>query len=183
MEPATNSFHNPMERESVRSTPEPMNAAPSRRQGVRTQVLLILAMSVITAGATLVSLLAIRKPLQNLIAQNLSADLRNSLATFETMQAQHLAALDRENALLADLPTLKALMTTNDERTIADAGVEFWKTSGNDLFALVDRNSDIMAAFVSGGTVDQAFRANLHAFLSAQQGTYFVSGNRLFECS
>jgi signal transduction histidine kinase len=36
---------------------------------------------------------------------------------------------------------------------------------------------------VSGGTVDQAFRTNLQAFLSARQGTYFVSGNRLFECS
>ncbi len=172
-----------MEKESVRSTPEPMNAAPSRRQGVRTQVLLILAMSVITAGATLVSLLAIRGPLQNLIAQNLSADLRNSLATFESMQAQHLAALDRENALLANLPSLKALMTTSDERTIVDGGVEFWKVSGNDLFALADRDGNVKAAYLTGAAADDEFRADLGRFLAMRRVSYLVSSKGLFGCS
>ncbi len=47
--------------------------------------------------------------------------------------------LQQENALLADLPSLKALMTTNDDRTIADSGLNFWKVSGNDLFGLLRR--------------------------------------------
>src|SRR5580698_3093863 len=139
MGPGTNSFHNSMERENSRSASDPMNRTTGRSQGARTRVLLILAISLITTGTTLVSLLAIRGPLHSLITQNLSSDLRHSLATFDDVQAQHLAALDRENALLADLPSLKALMTTSDERTIEDGGVEFWKISGNELFALVDR--------------------------------------------
>ena len=48
--------------------------------------------------------------------------------------------LQHENALLSNLPSLKALMTTNDERTIADASIQFWQVSGNDLSALA--NSD-----------------------------------------
>jgi signal transduction histidine kinase len=152
-------------------------------QGVRTRVLLILAVALITTGSTLVSLLAIRRPLRNLIVENVSSDLLHSVATFENVRSERMTALDRENGLLADLPSLKALMTTSDERTIADGAVEFWKTSGNDLFALADRNGEIMAAFVAGGTADPAFRADLRTFLAAQQGIYFVSSGSLFGCS
>ncbi len=172
-----------MDKDSFRSSPEPMSAAQVRRQGARTRVLLILAMSVITAGTTLVSLLAIRTPLQNLLAQNLSADLRYSLATFESMQAQHLAALDRENALLADLPSLKALMTTSDERTIVDGGVEFWKVSGNDLFALADRDGNVKAAYLTNSTADDTFRADIGRFLAMRRANYLVSDKGLFGCS
>jgi signal transduction histidine kinase len=141
-------------------------------------------MAAITTGATLVSLLAIRHPLSNLIVQNVSSDLLHSVATFENLRSQRMTALDRENALLADLPSLKALMTTSDERTIADGGVEFWKTSGNELFALADRNGDIMAAYVAGSAADQNLRADLHHFLTAnRQESYFVSGSSLFGCS
>ena len=183
MELGTNSFHDPMDKESIRSAQEPMNTAQVRRQGARTRVLLILAMSIITAGTTLVSLLAIRTPLQNLIAQNLSSDLRDSLATFESMQAQHLAALDRENALLADLPSLKALMTTSDERTIVDGGVEFWRVSGNELFALADRDGNVKAAYLTGSAADDEFQADLSRLLAMRKANYLVSGKGLFGCS
>jgi signal transduction histidine kinase len=150
---------------------------------VRTRILLILAMAAITTGVTLVSLLAIRRPLRNIVVENVTSDLLHSVATFENARSQQVTALDRENALLADLPSLKALMTTSDERTIADGAVEFWKIGGNDLFALANPNGDIMAAFVGGSTADAAVRADLHNFVAAQQGIYFVSGNSLFGCS
>jgi signal transduction histidine kinase len=151
---------------------------------VRTQALLILAMALITMGTTLVSFLSVRKPLQNLIVQNLSSDLLHSLATFEDMQAQRMAALDRENALLADLPSLKALMTTADERTIADAGVEFWEVGGNDLFALADREGNVKAAYLTGSTsTDAIFRDDLRRFLSAKTARFLVSSQGLYGCS
>lgn len=172
-----------MEGDRVRGGTEPLSLASDHRHGVRTQVLLILAMSVITAGATLVSLLAIRGPLQSLITQELSSDLLHSLATFESLQAQRLAALDRENALLADLPSLKALMTTSDERTVEDGGVEFWKVSGNDLFALADRDGNVMAVYLRGDSADAAFRADLQRLLAARKASFLVSGKGLFGCS
>jgi len=162
---------------------EPSTHLQGPGQGVRTRVLLILAMAVITLGSTLVSLLVIRRPMRNLIVQNLTSDLLHSLATFESMQAQRITALDRENALLADLPSLKALMTTSDERTIADGGVEFWKVSGNDLFALADRDGNVKAAYVEGVPADSAFRADLRQFLSARNASYLVSARGLYGCS
>jgi len=183
MAPDTSSSHNPGNFDAARAGSEPVSGVLEHPPGVRTQVLLILAMSVITMGATLVSLLAIRAPLQNLITENLSSELRHSLATFESMQAQHLAALDRENALLADLPSLKALMTTSDERTIADGGVEFWKVSGNDLFALADRDGNIKAAYLRNTTADPAFRSALAQLLVLRKASYLVSNKGLFGCS
>ena len=152
-------------------------------QGVRTRALLILAMSFITMGTTFVSLMAVRKPLQNLVVQNISSDLLHSLATFEDMQAQRIAALDRENALLADLPSLKALMTTSDERTIADGGVEFWKVSGNDLFVLADRDGDVKAAYLADATADETFRNDVRRFLSVRTARFLVSSKGLYGCS
>lgn len=183
MEPDTNSFRDSTESERVRGSADAISVVSDRRQGIRTQALLILAMSLITAGATLVSLLAIRGPLQTLITQNLASDLRHSLTIFEDMQTQHLMALDRENALLADLPSLKALMTTSDERTIEDGGVEFWRVSGNDLFALADRDGNVKAAYLSGGSADAALRSDLKQLLTLRKANFLVSSKGLFGCS
>lgn len=183
MEPGINSFHNTLRSERGRAGADPVNIVSDRKQGIRTQILLILAMSVITAGVTLVSLLAIRGSLQALITQNLSSELRHSLTIFEDMQTQHLAALDRENALIADLPSLKALMTTNDQRTIEDGGVEFWKVGGYDLFALADRDGNVKAAYVKNASVDAAFRSDLQRLLTLRKANFLVTGNGLFGCS
>jgi signal transduction histidine kinase len=169
--------------ERVAPSNAPLTGLPKSEQGIRTRVLLILAVAVITSCASLVSMLAIRRQLHNLIVGNVSSDLLRSVATFENLRAQRVAAIDRENALLADLPSLKALMTSNDERTIADGAVEFWKVSGNELFALADRNGQIMAAMAAGIESDPALRDNLKSFLASRQSAYFVNGNHLFDCS
>jgi signal transduction histidine kinase len=152
-------------------------------RGIRTRFLLILATALIVAGTTLVSLLAIRRPLQNLVVRNLSSNLLHSIATFEDLQSQRLLALDRANALMADLPKLRALMTTSDQRTIQDGAVEFWKLGGSDLFALADRSGSVIAAFVNDSTVDDALREDLKQFIAAHNVGYVVSGERLFGCS
>src|SRR5580692_7558535 len=149
-------------------------------RGIRTRVLLIAAMAVIIGFATFASLLTIRHRLEGALTANVSADLLRSIETFENLQAQRVNALDRENALLADLPTLKALMTTSDQRTIEDGAVEYWKLSGEDLFALADGNGRIMAAFVSGSAADQGVRDELHSLFVGSHGTYTINQKGLF---
>lgn len=161
----------------------PSIAARKHDHGIRTRGLLIFATTAIITGATLVSMLAIRRPLQNLVTQNLSSDLLHSLATFESMQHQRKVDLDRENALVADLPSLKALMTTSDERTISDGGVEFWKVSGTDLFALADRDRNIKAAYLRGTVADSDFRSDLSQFISGRGTAFLISRGGLYVCS
>ncbi|HEX3893942.1 MAG TPA: ATP-binding protein [Terracidiphilus sp.] len=153
------------------------------KRGLRTRVLLISAMAVIIATSTFVSLLTIRHRLESVLTANLSGDLTRSIATFENLQAQRMNALDRENALLSDLPSLKALMTTSDDRTIEDGAVEFWKVSGNDLFALADRDGRIVAAYADGLSPGANLRSDLGSVLGTSPRPYVVSGNSLYATS
>jgi signal transduction histidine kinase len=151
--------------------------------GIRTRMLLVAAMALIIAAATFGSLLIVRHRLRAQVTANLSADLAHSATTFHNLEAQRISALERENALLADLPSLKALMTTSDKGTIEDAGVEFWKVSGNDLFALADNQGQVVAAYTQPSPVDPGLPATLHRLLDRQADRYLVSSGRLYACS
>lgn len=167
-----------------RSNPSiPMTLQRPERRGVRTRVLLISAMAVIIATSTFVSLLTVRRRLESVLTANLSADLSRSIATFENLQAQRMTALDRENALLADLPDLKALMTTSDDRTIEDGGARFWKVSGSDLFALANRDGRIVATYTANTTTSTNLRTDLGSVLEASPRPYVISGSSLFATS
>jgi signal transduction histidine kinase len=140
-------------------------------------------MALIIASATFTSLLIVRHRLEGQVTAGLSADLMHSVMTFRDLQAQRMTALERENALLADLPSLKALMTTSDDRTIEDGAVEFWRVSGNDLFALADKDYRVVAAYTESPRANPALRSDLHAMFASPTRHYLVSGGHLFACS
>ena len=118
---------------------------------LRMRTTLSIRYSTLSFGCTVVSLLVIRTIVQNEVRAILSSDLRHSVKTYQNLQRQRRELLSRESgALLADLPTLKALMTTHDVRTIEDAGVEFWRVSGSDLFALLDRTASSSRRTIEG---------------------------------
>jgi signal transduction histidine kinase len=153
------------------------------KQGIRTQVLLVFAMALVIASVTSLSLLLIRHRLSAQVTGDLSRDLDHSVITFQNLQAERLAALERENALLADLPTLKALMTSGDDLTIQDGAVEFWQLSGNDLFALADANGRVVAAYTKGSSSEATLRQGLKALLASPGKQYLIDGTWLYACS
>src|SRR5580700_2770193 len=72
-----------------------------------------------------------------------------SVRAFETVQRQREFQLSRTAAMLADLPTLKALMTTEDALTIQDGSAAFWKLAGSDLFLLARHDGEVEALHLS----------------------------------
>jgi signal transduction histidine kinase len=154
-----------------------------QKKGVRTRVLLVAAMALVIVSVTLASLWLVRNRLLAQVTSDLSKDLGHSVLIFQDLQAQRLNALERENALIADLPSLKALMTTSDLRTIEDGGTEFWKVSGNDLFALGDNQGRVVAAYIGESHSDAALRANLQVLLVAPAVHFLVTEGRLYACS
>ena len=68
-----------------------------------------------------------------------------SVRAFETVQRQRELQLSRTAAMLADLPTLKAMMPAPDALTIQDASETFWKLSGSDLFVLAKPDKQVVA--------------------------------------
>ena len=108
------------------------------KQGVRTHILLVVAMAVIIAVVTGLSLLLIRHHLRDQVTDDLSKDLDHSVVAFQNLQAERLSTLSTRTTLLSRLPTLKALMTSGDDLTIQNEAAEFWRLSGADLFVLAD---------------------------------------------
>lgn len=151
--------------------------------GIRTRVLLLTSLVLIIAGTTASSLYLIRSRLRQQVYANLQADLAHSVETFQDLEAGRLAALERENALMAAQPRLKALMTTDDPRTIADDAVDFWKTSGNSLFALADQTYRVQSAYARDIGNSEALKRDLQVVINEPKKHYLLSDGRLFEYS
>ena len=117
---------------------------------VRTRVLLVSVLIAVVMTVTGGSLLIVRDRVRRHVEADLSADLERSLVTFQNLQRQRSEGLAHENALLADQSTLKALMTTSDQRTIADGAVGLWKLAGSDLFGLADSHGRILTVYTQG---------------------------------
>lgn len=157
----------------------------NKRQGpgIRTRVLLLTSVVLIIAGTTASSLLIVRSRLQHHVQEALAADLQHSVETFQDIEAHRRSTLDQESSLLASLPSLKALMTTSDPRTITDDAVDFWKTSGNDLFALADANSRVLSANADDVDNTDGLKHDLQAVIDDPSSHYLLSGGRLYEYS
>lgn len=156
---------------------------PGHQQGIRTRVLLVAAMALIIVVVTSSSLLLVRHSLLAQVTRDVSQNLTDSVATFQNLQTERLAVLEREDALLADLPSLKALMTTSDAPTIRNGAVEFWRVSGNDLFALADSQGRIVATLTRGVPVDPTLEAGLRLLLTGSGKRYLVGRSNLYACS
>lgn len=153
------------------------------RQGIRTQVLLVLAMAFVTVVVTATSLFLIRQRLRAQVTDDLSHDLSHSVVAFHNLQAERLSALERENSLLAELPPLKALMTSGDDLTIQDGATEFWQLSGDDLFALADPSGRIVAVYTKTGAPDAMLRSALRSLIGSPDKHYLIDGTSLYACS
>lgn len=150
--------------------------------GIRTRVLLVIAMAVVIVCVTSFSLLLVQQRLRTQVTADLSQVLSHSVVTFNDLQAVRLGALERENALLADLPPLKALMTSSDDLTIRDGAIEFWDLSGNDLFALADPSGRIVVAYTNDAAT-AGFKEHLQQLLRSSGKRYVIDGGSLYACS
>jgi signal transduction histidine kinase len=140
-------------------------------------------MALVTAIVTCVCLLLIRHRLRAQVTDDLSQDLNHSVITFQDLQAERVGALERENSLLAELPPLKALMTSGDELTIQDGATVYWQLSGNDLFALAYPNGRVVAVYTKGAPVDATLREGLKTLLVSPGKHYLIDGQGLYVCS
>ena len=86
--------------------------------GIRTYLLLVVAMAFVIVCVTSFSLLLVQQRLRNQVTSELSQDLNHSVVSFHDLQGVRLGALERENALLADLPPLPEPETRSVSRLI-----------------------------------------------------------------
>lgn len=105
---------------------------------LRLQSQLLLSTLLIICALTGAILLIIRQTVRTQIAAQVKYSTDASIQEFGRVQQQMQGQLSRTAALLAEIPTLKALMTTRDAPTIQDGSTPFWRLAGSDLFLLAE---------------------------------------------
>jgi signal transduction histidine kinase len=148
----------------------------------RMRTTLLVPLLFVSFGWSVVSLLILRVIVQQQTHNALSADLRHSIMTYRNLQGKRTEMVRREAELLADLPTMKALMIS-DDTSIEDAGDAFWKISKSDLFCIFGTDGKLLAVYANGVPRDQTVLENLmHTHLHEGDAPFYLSmSGRLYE--
>lgn len=117
---------------------------------MRMRSLLLLPLLLIPVAFTTASLLIVRQHIEHELQQGLVDDALHSSSTFRNLERSRAGMFARDAVLLADQPSLKALMTTRDTLTIENAGGRYARLSGSDLFVLASPEGAPIAVYVSG---------------------------------
>jgi signal transduction histidine kinase/CheY-like chemotaxis protein len=116
----------------------------------------LLSLLAISAGLTSATLFIVRYSVQNRVRDSLREDLQNSVKTYQSFDHQREDALTQSAALLANLPNVRALMTTRDSATIQDASADVWRQSGSDLLVLAAGSGEVLGIQTSTPGFDHA---------------------------
>jgi signal transduction histidine kinase len=148
---------------------------------LRTQ--LFIATLLIICGLTGALLLIIRHTVRVETDRQVRDGTEASVRAFESVQRQREQQLSRTAAMLADLPTLKAQMTTEHAPTIQDASTSWWKLSGSDLFILAMPDRRIVAFHVTktGWSPEVAERDLKRSVEQGDEASWWYDNGRLYE--
>lgn len=143
----------------------------------------LFALVLISALLTCATLLLVRHRVDIKIRGEIVQGFTNSVSTFRILQQQREATLERSAALLASLPPLKAVMTSQDTATIEDASTTFWELSGSQLFVLADRSGNLMAVHTSapGFTKKEAHDSMARSLRNHQTRDWWFGNGHLFQ--
>jgi len=148
----------------------------------RLQSQLLFSTLLIICALTGAILLIIRQTVRTQIDGQVKYSTGASIQEFGTVQRQLQLQLSRTASLLAEIPTLKALMTTYDAPTIQDGSTPFWRLAGSDLFLLADPEGRVVALDVTQKGLNREaaggyLRNSLH---DGQDSAWWYSGGRLY---
>jgi signal transduction histidine kinase len=106
---------------------------------------LFIAALIIILALTGSLLFFIRHTVNKEVQKQVREGTEESIHAFESVQRERELQLSRTAAMLADLPSLKALMSTEHALTIQDGSEAFWKLAGSDLFVLARPDKEVVA--------------------------------------
>jgi hypothetical protein len=152
-------------------------------RNIRLRTKFLLSLLVISAGLTTGTLLVVRYSVDKQVRESIRGDLRNSVDTYESFEVQREASLTRSAELLADLPTVRSLMTTQDPATIQDASEGIWRLSGSNLLVMAGRTGNVLALRASTAGLSPADAEELlhHSLDRAEQQDWWFGGGHLYE--
>jgi signal transduction histidine kinase len=148
---------------------------------LRTQ--LFIATLLIICGLTGALLLIIRHTVSVETERQVRDGTEASVRAFESVQRQREQQLSRTAAMLADLPIVKAQMTTEHALTIQDASTSWWKLAGSDLFILALPDRRVVAFHVTNtGLPTEVVERDLKRSIEqGEDASWWYDNGRLYE--
>jgi signal transduction histidine kinase len=145
----------------------------------------LFSLILVGVGLTSGTLFVARQTAEQQVRLQIHQDLRNSVSTFNNVQKLREKSLTRSAALLADLPPLKAMMTTHDALTIQDSSRDFWTLAGSDLLVLADRTGQTVALHSRASDFDResAQESLTSSLIGGQNEQWWFCNKHLFEVS
>src|SRR5215831_13088619 len=150
---------------------------------LRLRTKFLLSLLVLSATVTGATLWLVGRSLRVQVQTQLADDLQNSLTVFQDFQRQREVGLASSAELVANLPNLKALMTTHDAATIQDASADMWRLVPSDVFVLADPVGKVMAIHTSLPGLTRSLAEDLMKnSLQADQPSYWwYGGGHLYQ--
>ena len=150
---------------------------------VRLRTKFLLSLLAITAGLSSATLLIVSYSVQKRVREDIREDLHNSVDIYQSFESQREATLKRSAQLLANLPNVRAMMTTQDSATIQDASGDVWNLSGSDLMVFADRSGDVVAMRAKNTSFERpAAQEFMQASLQKEEPrSWWFSGGHLYE--
>lgn len=150
---------------------------------IRLRTKFLLSLILTTTALTTVSLLAVQHYLERHARREMYEQLHNSITTFQQFAQQRQRMLAQSAGFTANLPNIKALMTTRHEQTVQDGSLDFWQLAENDLFVLADPSGKVMALHTASSTFDRAdaLQSLQQTLQMGRSRDWWYGGGRLYE--
>ncbi len=150
---------------------------------IRLRTKFLLSLVVISAALTAATLLIVSYTVRKHIRESIREELRESLSSYQSFERQREDSLNRSATLLANLPNVRALMTTEDPPTIQDGSADLWRLSGSDLLLLANRAGTVEALRTGSEGLQPATAQELlrHSLDGGESRDWWYGGGHLYE--
>lgn len=118
---------------------------------IRLRTKFLLSFLTITAALIAATLWVVSYNVDRRMRESLRSELSSSVKTYLIFEQQRKSSMVRSTELLSSLPTVRALMTTEDVATIQDESKNIWQLSGADLLVLGNRKGEVVGLQVKSG--------------------------------
>jgi len=153
---------------------------PRGFEHLRTKLLASMLAVVLLLTASVLTLVQIQ--MRAHVAEDLASDLRVESSVYGKVQGMLRQQTEQGAALIANLPSLKAMMSTHDARTVQDGSAFILDNSGADVLVLQDPAGNTLALHSKSQKVAKSSERML-LFHSSQKNDWWYVNGHLYDLS
>jgi len=138
---------------------------------------LLVSMLAVVFLLTAAMLLLVQARMRRHVREDLISTLRTESAVYNEIEKARREQAQQSAAMIADQPSLKALMSTNDRLTVEDGSESILRSSQADLLILENVSGDLLAFHSTSDGVDVSTLKHLMQGSSGDEDWWYAGGH------